>query len=605
MNKKNYLNIFFLLFFSCTGTKNIAIENTPVDLIGKNNNGTTIKIDNPTGYNVYFDGGQKINKKSNGTVNLLIEEATLTGGFDILYEIPLTATVSLFCKGDHRTIRDKQSSLIINKPQINEIYGTYIVIQNNVNNAISFYTGGTANPSWEQKGNSKLGNNLTWTDKREFSPGETVVFDISRDFSYDNYFIRDSRKNIPLILPKKVEKNNVYTFEYSVKGVELIDSRSLHRIGENSWLKTKELENATSILPFVTDNKEINLFASTSNEGLKRIVYDSAGNIKSTIKSGNSFNITYVSAVKDGFFIAGYEIKSKSNKPIVHLLGADGVTRFVLPESNSTIYESARFLTVAQKDANTWLLAGDGTNPVLISEDGTKKSLVGTTAYARPILYEENKFTVVKEWGAEDFPQYKEIKSSAYNQKNDCWLITGKIIASDSYYLARLNNNGTIQKISEFKEMEIYKILVDTSGNYYLAGQEQKGDGTYAFLVKYDVNNKELWRLSKQPPSNSYYYATLFDIENNRIILAGTLQANDEYGNGGKPFIESVDMSIGTLDWREILSSSVFTGTNLVTAISTAPDYGYVLVLSSVRNGNINKPYKLARINSRGKYLEY
>jgi len=154
--------------------------------------------------------------------------------------------------------------------------------------------------------------------------------------------------------------------------------------------------------------------------------------------------------------------------------------------------------------------------------------------------------------------------------------------------------------------MEIYKILAGTDGGYYLAGQEQKGDGTYAALINYDVNNKELWRLSSgQPPSNSYYYAALLDTGNSRIVLAGTLQADDEYGNGGKPFIESVDTATGILDWREILSGSAFTGINIVTAVSAAPDYGYVLALSGINNGYINKPYKIARVNSRGKYMEY
>jgi len=586
--------LFFILFFSCASSKNAVVMSPPINTPEENDGGTIIKIDNPTGYNVYFDGGQRVNKKSSGTVKLFIEDATLSGGFDILYEIPLSAAVSLFCKGDHRTIREKQFLLIINEPRINEIYGTYIVIQNSVNNAISFYTGGTANPAWEQKGNPKSGNKLTWTDKREFSPGEKAVFDISRDFGYDNYFIRDSRKNISLVLPQKVEKNYVYTFEYSAQGVELTDSRPLHRIGER-WKKTEEIENATSILPFVTENKEINLFASTANEGLKRIVYDSAGNIKSTIKNGDSFNIMYVTAAKDGFFIAGYEKKGKySNKPIARVLGADGVTRRVLSESAG--YESACFSTAAQKDADTWLLAGDG----------EKNGFIGTTAYARLILDEDNKLTVVKEWGGTDFPQCKNIEAVVYNNKQDCWLITGETIEpSTGYYLARINNDGTMQKISEFKGIEFYKILADTSGNYYLAGQEQKGDGTYAALIKYDANNKELWRLSKQPPPNSYYYTALLDIENNRIILAGTLQANDKKGNGGKPFIESVDMTNGSLDWREILSGSVFTGTNLVTAISTAPDYGYVLSLSGIKNGRIDKPYKIARLNSCGKYMEY
>lgn len=165
-----------------------------------------------------------------------------------------------------------------------------------------------------------------------------------------------------MILLKKVEKNYVYTFEYSAQGVELTDSRPLHRIGENSWVKTKETENATSVLPLVTKNKEINLFASI-DKNIIRYAFDSAGNNKSAIKSGDSFNITYVSAVKDDFFIAGYETTGKTNKPHALVLGADGVTRRTLPKSSG--YESARFLAAAQKDANTWLLASDGVKMVM------------------------------------------------------------------------------------------------------------------------------------------------------------------------------------------------------------------------------------------------
>jgi len=489
--------------------------------------------------------------------------------------------------------KNKNQLININRPSSFDIKDSYVVFTNKGNKGGVYLS---------ENQSSRL-TCIHEHKKNNINQDETEIFLIKPALNKSLYITGPVNMMFPIINYKEA---HVYYFTFDGYSVILTDSRPIHRIGENSWIKTKEIENATGILPLVTENKEINLFASTSNEGLKRIIYDSAGNSKPTIKSGDSFNITYVSAVKDGFLIAGYEIKSRSNKPIAHLLGADGVTRLVLPESNSTIYESARFLTVAQKDANTWLLAGDGTNPVLISDDGTKKLFIGTTAYARLVFDENNKFTIIKEWGTIDFPQYKKITASAYNPKNDYWLIAGETIEpSTGYFLAQINNDWKIQKISEFKDIEIYKILVDTSGNYYLAGQEQKGDGTYAVLIKFDVNNKELWRLKNQPQSNSYYYAALLETENNRIVLAGTLQAKDEYGNGGKPFIESIDMTTGILDWREILSGSVFTGTNLVTDISTAPDYGYVLSLSGINNGNVGKPYKITRINSRGKYLEY
>jgi len=474
--------------------------------------------------------------------------------------------------------KNKNQLININRPSSFDIKDSYVVFTNKGNKSGVYLS---------ENQSSRL-TCIHEHRKNNINQDETEIFLIKPSLNKSLYLTGPVSVNFPVINYKAA---HVYYFTYDGSAVILNDSRPLHRIEENSWVKT--IDDAVAPMPFAISNNEIHLFAPTDNN-ITLYVYDPNGNNKSNIKSVNSFNIIYASAVTDGFFITGYKKTDKINKPQTRVLGADGVTRRVLSESAD--YESARFLTAAQKDANTYLLAGDG----------TKKGYVGTTAYARLILYENNKFTVIKEWGAADFPQYKKITASAYNPKNDNWLITGEIIEpSAGCYLARINSDGTIQKVSEFNRMEFYKILADANGNYYLAGQEQKGDGTYAALIKYDVNNKELWRLTKQPPSNSYYYAAVLDTENNRIVLAGTLQANDEYGNGGKPFVESVDITNGDLDWREILPDSVVTGTNLVTAFSIAPEYGYVLSLSGIKNGNINKPYKIARINSRGKYLEY
>jgi hypothetical protein len=353
-------------------------------------------------------------------------------------------------------------------------------------------------------------------------------------------------------------------------------------------------------MPLVSSDGEISLFASISRDnknykkGLNRIVYESSGNDKNTksILSGDSFQIAYTSVVNDGFFVAGYKIEGRNQQ--ARVVSVEGVTRHILPESDD--YESVRYLTAAQQnDANIWLLAGDG----------RKNIYSDITAYARLIRYEDSKLTVVKEWGGSDFQHYKNIKAASYNNKLGCWLITGKIIESSGFYLARINNDGKIQKISEFQGMEFNKILVDANGNYYLAGQEQKGNDTLAVLYKYSIDNKRIWQASKLPPSHSYYFDAILTTDNNFIVLAGTLRAKDEYGTGGKPFIEAVDIANGTCLWHEILSDSDFNGTALVTSIASVPDYGYILTLSGITNGFISKTFKITRINSQGKLKKF
>jgi hypothetical protein len=591
---KIFMFLFTIIFLSCTSTNNVTPVNQPVSITGKDDNGTKIKIDNPTSFNVYFTNGQLVAKKTNGTtVTLFLEKGALSRPVDILYEIPLSGNVPLYCKGDSRTFRENQTSFTVIEPNITDNYGPFIIIQNKVNNAISFFSSGNSNPGWIQKGNPKDGNNLDWSDKHEFSPTETTVFDINRDIDYNNYSIRDGRKVIPLVLPARVRKNYLYSFEYTASGVELTDSRPLHRIGESAWVK--KIENIDYLLPLVTEDGEISLFASVDKDnryyrkGLNRIVFDSVGNEKNKkiIPSGDNFIVTYTSSINDGFFIAGYKQEGRNQyKAQTCVVSADGVIRRILPENNN--YETTRLFTAARKD-NTWLLVGYG------NEIG----VIGNRAYARLVRDEDNKLITDKEWGRNDFPQYKNIKAAAYNDKIGCWLITGEIEGSSSgFYLAGINNNGEIREISKFPGMEFYKILVDNGGNYYLIGQEQKSNKTYAVLVKFDINNKKLWQSPEQPAFNSYYQTAVFDNENNCIVLAGTLQAVDEYGTGGKPFIEAVSVSNGTRVWHEVIIDSEC---NLVTAVESMPDYGYVLSVSDIKDGIIGKSFKILRINSQGK----
>jgi len=608
LSKLIILSTFCFLFFSCGTSKNNSssgivdsLQNSPI----KDNRETTITVDNPTEYNAYIESDLKIqiNKKSKtNKISLLVEDATLSSGFNIFYEIPLSNSVSLICRGDHRTFRENQSSFVIAEPRITENYGTFITIHNRVNNAITFNSGGTTNPLWEQKGNPVTGNNLTWTDKREFSPGETAVYKIDTYSSGDNYFILDSGKNISLTLPQKIENNYRYSFEYSRNALELVDARPLNRIGEESWTKT--INNAVGSIHLAASDGEIHLFAST-NSSVIRNVYDSAGNEK-TIPSGEAFTVTYSNKTGDNFIISGYEKLSNGNfRPVARIQNTNGATQSKLTPSD--IYSNARFLTAAQKDNTTWLLAGDG----------EKKGTIGYLAYARMAQLVNDELKAV--WEISPDNKCGDIKSVIYDNSRNCWFVTGENLEFDSMknqiigsYIAQLSEDGNIHKLdNSFKNMSFYKLLSDANGNCYLAGEEQRGSETYAILVKYtiDKNNKSVsQKISTQADSHSYYYDALLDNVNNLIILCGVMKAADGSGRGGVPFVEAIDLQTGKTKWREELTNSEIknVGAVLVTSIIPAPDYGFALALSGIGSttGYIEKPYMIARVNSQGKYIK-
>jgi hypothetical protein len=590
--------------------------------------GAVLTVDNPTPFTVYFERGQKASGKSRGTkISLAVEDAVLTGGFDILYEIPLSGSVRLFCKGDHRTIRENQNAFTVADPNITENYGTYIKITVAVDNAVSFYSGGEALPSWEQRGDPMTGNYPARTSRREFSRGETPVFRIDADSRYDSYAVRDSGKNIPLALPPKVEQNYLYSFEYTGSGVSLADARPLSRSGESAWVKT--IAEARLPMPLVSAGGRLYLFAS-AERGLNRYDFDSAGNGGAPVSGGEAFNAAFAgrAGTIDGFFTAGYERDGGDYRPAARLLAKDGAPLSSLAPSARPDCRTAYFLTAAPKDGGApkeaaprdaapedggaskggaaWLAAGGGGNRA------------GYAAYVR--LVEEEGGTLAGRWelAGDDFdtgdPHVRcgPVKAAAYDAGRDRWLVTGANIEFDSLrrplpgsYIAAISGGGTIEHIdASFKGMSFNKIVMDDEGNYYLAGEERRGDEILAALVKFGADGGRLWRVSG-PPSHSYYHDAVLDGGNSRIVLGGVMGAASPAGSGGVPFVQALDAAEGTSLWLEPLRDPALAGAALVTGICPAPDYGFALALAGISSDSYAEPFMIARINSQGVLFRY
>jgi hypothetical protein len=540
-----------------------------------------------------------VERKSGGTtVSLAVEEATLTGGFDILYEIPLSDTVRLFCKGDHKTIRERQTTFTVGEPTLTENYGTYIKITNRADNAISFYTGSEANPGWEQKGGPVAGDYMARTNRREFSKDETPVFRIDVNSRHDRYVIRDSREHIPLVLPPKVERNYLYSFEYSDRGVELLDARPLHRIGEPAWVQI--LSGARGTMPLLATGNRLSLFAPT-DRGLVRYDFDSAGNGGNPVDSGEAFDITFAAQSSGGFFIAGYTADGRDYRPAARIQKQDGAPGPSLTPSSREDCRSAYFLSAASKTGAAWLVAGG-------AGDG-----LGHTAYVRLVHEEDGALTALWELAGDDFDTQDPrvtcgpVKAAVYDSARDFWLVTGGTIEFDSLqrpvpgsYIAAISGGGTVQYIdTSLKGMSFNKILAEADGTCYLAGEERRGNETLAVLVKFNAAGGRVWRFSG-PPSHSYYQDAVLDVENNRIVLGGVMRAGAASGGGGVPFVQAVDPADGTNLWLKPLRDPALDGAAVVTGICPAPDYGFALVLSGIAGDRYTKPFVIARINSQG-----
>jgi hypothetical protein len=597
-------SLLFVLFLSCASTDKtdtVAVEtvdaitspeNSQTEIIQKSDQEITILVDNPTNFNVYFDGSQLVRKQSSARVNLLIEDATLTSGFDILYEVSLSNTVSIFCKGDHRTIREDQTSFTVTEPKLTESYGTYIILRNGVNNAISFYTGGEVNPSWEQRGSPIMGDNLSRTDKREFSPAETVVFKIDRSLPQGSLHIRDNRRNIPLILPSDVQGNYAYTFDYTANGATLTDARPLHRIGESMWRRTIESTGR----PF---------FAENTNRTITAISADTFGVLDSngTIIESNSLkgnrSITSMNRMSENAYLtAGFEQNGIFYSSVLEKRSRDGIVIWKASASLRNDSEYAALLSIVQKENDVWLAGG-------MAESHNNAMNGFYQPYLKEICDRGNSVEVAWEMGPDDFPdEWEKIRCMTYDEKNKRYIIVGDLFSSSGEdkksFMAFISEDGKLLDSFIIDNTTFNQVLCDADGNVYLTGEEVVQNQAYAVIRKFDSSGNPLQFVTRRLSANSYYQTALFDEDTGFLVLGGTSGAETASGNKGRPFVQAIDITNGAEVWFEELSS-IASGLNLVTGLQKAIDYGFLVSLSGIHD-NFSPPYFIARLNSQGKY---
>jgi len=524
-------------------------------------------------------------------IQLPIQRNQLTEGYQLTCYVTIADDVIKAVPLENKIIKREEKNITIEPDDIRFVSNeSLFVVTNETNSVIRVRrTNSDTYRSGLGPGTNSDGTRI------ELRPGKTNVYLLDA-FSCS---IQNER-NVLFAMPSNIrEEGFVNYFVFDGAAVTLTDSRPLHRIGEDSWSKT--INDAAGTMPLVAGDGEINLFAATKS-GVIRTVFDTAGNVKRQVSNGDSFVVTFAGKAADGFFIAGYEkLSNGTYRPIARINSIDGGTRYILNHSEEYM---ARFFTAAQKDNATWLLAGDGTKRV--PYDNT------ASAYARLVRLENDKLTPV--WEISPGTKCGKIKSALYDNARHCWFVSGENIEFDTMgnqiagsYIARIRDDGTIQNIDySFKDMSFYKILTGANGTCYLAGEEQRGNETYAILVTYNVNDTKFQPVFTQAASHSYYHDALLDAANNRVVLAGVMKAADETGRGGVPFVDAVDIQKESLVWREELSNPEIKGAGavLVTTIVPAPDYGFVLALSGIggTTGYYEKPYMIARVNSQGKY---
>jgi hypothetical protein len=590
------LFIFFLLInlLSCTSVPNLPPDtDTPAIVPGEFV--FTTQVYNATLFDIeILDDSRVIPALSKQDITLPKQLNELTEGYSVTYRVKLSEDVIRSVPGENIVIKPDQKEVIVASPAFQETE-SFIVIRNNSRQVIRLKR--TAGSTYR---NNLASDGVSPGREPELAPGNTKVY---LGVTGKNPFsIETDQEKIFDIPVDEYSSGTIYSVEFDGASAVLTDARPLRRVNEKGWVKP--LDRAGEMPRLAADGAgNINVFNS-AEEGIEYFSFAAAdGTEMGKAEAAGEDAFVYAAIPgQDGDFIAAGSSKPRNLNDRVPFLWKktnEGMEKIPFPAS----YRNAELFTLAQGDS-----------AILAAGSALKEGKSGDyTAYLRALRDEGTRMAPLWELGPRDLDEkYGEVRSAMYDSKNGIWRVTGKTLEYDNLgnlitgaYLMEIDGGGAVLKPpASFKGFSFYKITGGNDGAYYLIGEEEKGDESGAVVIKYDESGKLLWRQKTPLPVFSYYNDAVLVEDGSRIVLAGTMRANDAAGAGGVPFIQCIETAAGGETWRSELTGPDFQGTSLVSAIVKAPEYGYAAALCGIADGESGKPYLIIRVNEQGLLLK-
>jgi hypothetical protein len=472
-------------------------------------------------------------------------DVALTNSFSVRNLHP--ADKNVFYQIDNNV---KNQKIIITAPVAFDDKFTYIIVSNNSK------SGGV---SISNKPPNRLLRSDVSAIKDNLHAGETGVFAINTNVTNDMAVVSPAHINFP---PLAYKVAHVYYFTFDGKTIALADARPLAKIGEKGWVKEITSAEKPPFGIYADANIEINGVASLGND----------------------------------FLLYGSDKEnSDAREPVIQKrTESGGLVWSVKP--------------AAQKDSRYAYItscAGNTKNNTFLGGGAADMQGIFYENYAAYLLAFDQNGKALWQCGPDDFdklrpgerPNCGRILSVAYDKKNDLWHFCGELLDETGAFAGTIKSSGQKDSLhieTSFDDFLFFKILAAEDGAYYLCGRETKPNGAMQAIVKkYNANNVLLWQTANQIAAPSWHQTALLDGENKQIVVGGSLN--------GKPFLQGIDIESGKETWFALLNDPEFAKTELVAEIVRAPDYGFIVSLCALDDGEKAKPFIVARVNERGR----
>ncbi|MDR1933929.1 MAG: hypothetical protein LBQ57_14035 [Spirochaetales bacterium] len=564
----------------------------------------TVTIINNTFFDIeILDASRSVPALDKKDISLPKQLNELTEGYAINYRVKLAEGVWRTIPGDTAiVIKPDQKSAVIENPAFTE-NESFIVLRNDSGQTVRL----------KRSGSSAYRNNLDRDgrgpgSRPELAPGSTNVY---LSVTGTNSFSLETDQGKNAALPAgSFSPGWIYGFTFDGSRVLLTDARPLHNAGETTWHRAIE----GNYPPVFTEDENRNIFLIASTDaGEQFFALDAAGKELqkkfSARNSGAPVSITGLCKMPGGsLLVTGYEGIDGDFTPLLQKRTHDNVLVWESSSFKAKDRNYISLLAAARKDEATWAAAGGASAGGALDRD---------RPYIREIKDRGGMSELSWELGPSDIKKdaWEIIRSIAYNSGSGTYIITGSNYEAPEFtgnqeqssFVAFINMEGKLQpRDFSLPGCAINQVVCDTEGAFYLCLQEQRDGKAYAAVFKYSAEGKRVtqWQQSRQLKQHAYYQCALVDEEFGQIVLGGVLNARNEYGESGKPFIQGLDKKTGEEIWFEELDS-VSEGLNLVTGLQKAENYGFLLTLCAVRENSYAGPYIIARLNARAKTVNH
>lgn len=536
------------------------------------NNTFSTHISNTSRYDIEIENKLIAPGKSDEHI-LPLHDATLYDSVPILYRIPLTEKIYYDYKSKIQ-IANEQDSVIIDNPTENNLYESYIIINNiskqpiQVSNGIStFYScciDGKINGRDDEK-----------TEDMYILPNSKAVLDGSRS----NRLCVVYGKNVfDLFMNTETERGYIYTFEFDGESVKLKDYRPILKIGEPTWEIPVTNSQIVKFIRFneYTQNTYIVGEDTTNSEKSQYFiqVVDNQGNIVKydTEEFANSV-FTDIIFYKDSLIVAAQN-KDLQTPPFLIEFDNTGKRTGLLSDFSDLSSIDALY----KVNEEQFYISG--------TSSGKDKIIILPVKYGNNLLREKKLFELSCDLNPKNY------KSCYEKLNNSIWYAINYESAHSEIYKVDLST-ATNEKISLIEDFsKITGVVHDNMNSLYVSGQDDTGLTIVAKATW--KNDSEQFVSEKVYNFNHGTEITGIYIRNDiELVVCGLENTSSLIRSTTTPFMQAISLKDSTSLWKQQYSKEY----SSVNYFVPCTDYGYMVFLE----GMSSNASCLMRVNSVGK----